>query len=144
MTVLQHLVKNSILEDDTNNLHQKDWSIDQNSIRVEFDQKVVLRDYLYMGVHDPEILFNTLEFTAHCEAIYDIKSDDVKLGQTSIAETDKIAYRRFSDVISDSNVQYDVGNLKDYIALGLDTPNIANSIDLAIPRLLVEFFDLRD
>ena len=142
MSILQSLVKNVTLEYNDNNLHQKDWSIDQNSIRVEFDQRVVLHDYVYEDVHDREILFDSLEFTTRCEAIYDIKSDDVKLGQTSIVESDKIVYRRFSDLSAESNDQYDTGNLLDYIAIRLDHSSVKNSIDLEIPKLLVTFVDL--
>ena len=142
MSILQSLVKNVTLEYNDNNLHQKDWSIDQNSIRVEFDQRVVLHDYVYEDVHDREILFDSLEFTTRCEAIYDIKSDDVKLGQTSIVESDKIVYRRFSDLSAESNDQYDTGNLLDYIAIRLDYSSVKNSIDLEIPKLLVTFVDL--
>lgn len=142
MSILQHLVKNATIEDDDNNLSQTEQSIDRNSIRVEFDQRVVLHDYVYEDVHDREILFDSLEFTTHCEAIYDIKSDDVKLGQTSIVESDKIVYRRFSDLSAESNDQYDTGNLLDYIAIRLDHSSVKNSIDLEIPKLLVTFVDL--
>lgn len=142
MTVLQHLIKNVTIEDTENHLSLTEWSVDQNSIRVEFAQRVALNDYVYEDVNDREILIDHIEFTVHCEAIYDIESSDVKLGQTSVIESNKIAYRRFSDVTAESYDQYDVGNLLDYILIRLDDPSVKNSINLVIPRLLVTFVDL--
>lgn len=142
MTILQHLVKTVAINESDSNLSLQDWSVDQNSVRVEFDQRVVLHDYVYEDVNDREVTFDSLEFTVHCEAIYDIESSDVKLGQTSVIESNKIAYRRFSDVTAESYDQYDVGNLLDYILIRLDDLSVKNSINLVIPRLLVTFVDL--
>jgi len=142
MTILQHLIKNVTIEESDHNLDLQKWSVDQNSVRVEFDQRVVLHDYVYEDVNDREILVDHIEFTVHCEAIYDIESSDVKLGQTSIIESNKIAYRRFSDVYFESHDHLDKGNLLDYILIRLDDPSVKNSINLVIPRLLVTFVDL--
>lgn len=132
MTVLQHLIKDVTLDDD-NNLQYKGWLPDQNSIRVLFTRRVAIDDYVYEDANNREILIDHLEFTVHCEAIYDIKSEDVKLGQTSIIESNKIAYRRFSDSIVESYDQFDVVNLFDHVLLILEYQGLNNSIDFEIP-----------
>jgi len=142
MTILQHLIKTVTIEESDHNLDLQEWSVDQNSVRVEFDQRVVLYDYVYEDVNYREIVFDSLEFTVHCEAIYDIESSDVTLGQTSVIESNKIAYRRFNDVTAESHDHYDERNLLDYLLIRLDEPSVMNSINLAIPRLLVTFIDL--
>ena len=142
MTVLQHLIKDVTLEDNDNNLQYKGWLPDQNSIRVLFTRRLVLDDYVYEDTNDREILIDHLEFTVHCEAIYEIKSEDVKLGQTSIIESNKIAYRRFSDSIVESYDQFDVVNLFDHVLLRLEYHGLKNSIDFEIPRASVTFVDL--
>ena len=142
MTVLQHLIKDVTLEDNDNNLQYKGWLPDQNSIRVLFTRRLVLDDYVYEDANDREILIDHLEFTVHCEAIYEIKSEDVKLGQTSIIESNKIAYRRFSDSLVESYDQFDVVNLFDHVLLRLEYHGLKNSIDFEIPRALVTFVDL--
>ena len=142
MTVLQHLIKDVTLEDNDNNLQYKGWLSDQNSIRVLFTRRLALDDYVYEDANDREILIDHLEFTVHCEAIYDIKSEDVKLGQTSIIESNKIAYRRFSDSIVESYDQFDVVNLFDHVLLILEYQGLNNSIDFEIPRASVTFVDL--
>ena len=142
MTVLQHLIKDVTLEDSDNNLQYKGWLSDQNSIRVLFTRRVAIDDYAYEDANNREILIDHLEFTVHCEAIYDIKSEDVKLGQTSIIESNKIAYRRFSDSIVESYDQFDVVNLFDHVLLRLENRRIKNSIDFEIPRASVTFVDL--
>ena len=142
MTVLQHLIKDVTLEDNDNNLQYKGWSPDQNSIRVLFTRRLALDDYVYEDANDREILIDHLEFTVHCEAIYDIKSEDVKLGQTSIIESNKIAYRRFSDSIVESYDQFDVVNLFDRVLQILEYQVLNNSIDFEIPRASVTFVDL--
>ena len=50
MTILHHLVKTVAIDESDSNLSLQDWSVDQNSVRVEFDQKVVLYDYVYEDV----------------------------------------------------------------------------------------------
>lgn len=142
MTVLQHLIKDVTLEDNDNNSQYKGWLSDQNSIRVLFTRRLALDDYVYEDANDREILIDHLEFTVHCEAIYDIKSEDVKLGQTSIIESNKIAYRRFSDSIVESYDQFDVVNLFDHLLLILEYQGLNNSIDFEIPRASVTFVDL--
>lgn len=142
MTVLQHLIKDVTLEDSDNNLQYKGWLSDQNSIRVLFTRRVAIDDYAYEDANNREILIDHLEFTVHCEAIYDIKSEDVKLGQTSIIESNKIAYRRFSDSIVESYDQFDVVNLFDHVLLRLEYRGLKNSIDFEIPRASVTFVDL--
>ena len=142
MTVLQHLIKDVTLDGVDNNLQYKGWLPDQNSVRVLFTRRVALDDYVYEDANDREILIDHLEFTVHYEAIYDIKSDDVKLGQTSIIDSNKIAYRRFSDSIADSYDQFDVVNLFDHVLLRLEYQGLKNSIDFEIPRALVTFVDL--
>ena len=142
MTVLQHLIKDVTLEDNDNNSQYKGWLSDQNSIRVLFTRRLALDDYVYEEANDREILIDHLEFTVHCEAIYDIKSEDVKLGQTSIIESNKIAYRRFSDSIVESYDQFDVVNLFDHVLLILEYQGLNNSIDFEIPRASVTFVDL--
>ena len=142
MTVLQNLIKDVTLEDNDNNLQYKGWLSDQNSIRVLFTRRLALDDYVYEDANDREILIDHLEFTVHCEAIYDIESEDVKLGQTSIIESNKIAYRRFSDSIVESYDQFDVVNLFDHVLLILEYQGLNNSIDFEIPRASVTFVDL--
>ena len=142
MSVLEHLIKDVTLEDNNNDLQYKGWLPDQSSIRVLFTRRVALDDYVYEDANDHEILIEHLEFTVYCEAIYDVKSDDVKLGQTSIIETNKIAYRRFSDSVIESREQLDTLNLFDDVLLRLEYPGIKNSIDFEIPRALVTFVDL--
>ena len=142
MTVLEHLVKNVELEDNDNNLDQKDWSVEENSIRVAFARRVALDDYVYEDANGREILIDHLEFTVHCEAIYDVKSDDVKLGQTSIIDSNKIAYRQFKDFFIEAYDQLDMTNLFDYVLLRLEYAGIKNSIEFEIPRALVTFVDL--
>lgn len=142
MTVLQHLIKDVTLEDNDNNSQYKGWLSDQNSIRVLFTRRLALDDYVYEDANDREILIDHLEFTVHCEAIYDIKSEDVKLGQTSIIESNKIAYRRFSDSIVESYDQFDVVNLFDHVLLILEYQGLNNSINFEIPRASVTFVDL--
>ena len=126
---------------------------DQNSIRVLFTRRVAIDDYVYEDANNREILIDHLEFTVHCESIYDIKtvhcesiydikSEDVKLGQTSIIESNKIAYRRFSDSIVESYDQFDVVNLFDHVLLRLEYQGLKNSIDFEIPRASVTFVDL--
>ena len=142
MAVLQHLIKDVTLEDNDDNLQYKVWLPDQNSIRVLFTRRVAIDDYVYEDANNREILIDHLEFTVHCEAIYDIKSEDVKLGQTSIIESNKIAYRRFSDSIVESYDQFDVVNLFDHVLLRLEYLGLKNSIDFEIPRASVTFVDL--
>lgn len=142
MTVLQHLIKDVTLEDNDNNFQYKGWLPDQNSIRVLFTRRLALDDYVYEDANDREILIDHLEFTVHCEAIYDIKSENVKLGQTSIIESNKISYRRFSDSIVESYDQFDVVNLFDHVLLRLEYQGLNNSIDFEIPRASVTFVDL--
>lgn len=142
MSVLEHLVKDVILEDNDNNLQYKGWLPDQNSIRALFTRDMSLDDCVYEDANGREILIDHLEFTVHCEAIYDIKSEDVKLGQTLIVETNKIAYRRFSDSVIESREQLDTLNLFDDVLLRLEYAGIKNSIDFEIPRALVTFVDL--
>lgn len=142
MSVLEHLIKDVTLEDNNNDLQYKGWLPDQSSIRVLFTRRVALDDYVYEDANDREILIKHLEFTVHCEAIYDVKSEDVKLGQTSIIETNKIAYRRFSDSVVESHEQLDALNLFDDVLLRLEYAGIKNSIDFEIPRALVTFVDL--
>jgi len=142
MAVLQHLIKDVTLEDNDNNLQYKGWLPDQNSIRVLFTRRVAIDDYIYEDANNREILIDHLEFTVHCEAIYDIRSDDVKLGHTSIIESNKIAYRRFSDSIVESYDQFDVVNLFDHVLLRLEYQGLKNSIDFEIPRASVTFVDL--
>lgn len=142
MSVLEHLIKDVTLEDNNNDLQYKGWLPDQSSVRVLFTRRVALDDYVYEDANDREILIEHLEFTVHCEAIYDVKSDDVKLGQTSIIETNKIAYRRFSDSVVESHEQLDTLNLFDDVLLRLEYAGIKNSIDFEIPRALVTFVDL--
>ena len=142
MSVLEHLIKDVTLEDNNNDLQYKGWLPDQSSIRALFTRSVSLDDYVYEDANDREILIDHLEFTVHCEAIYDIKSDDVKLGQTSIIETNKIAYRRFSGSSIEAYDQLDIVNLFDHILLRLEYQGLENSIDFEIPRALVTFVDL--
>lgn len=142
MSVLEHLIKDVTLEDNNNDLRYKGWLPDQSSIRVLFTRRVALDDYVYEDANDREILIKHLEFTVHCEAIYDVKSEDVKLCQTSIIETNKIAYRRFSDSVIESREQLDALNLFDDVLLRLEYQGLKNSIDFEIPRALVTFVDL--
>lgn len=142
MTTLQQLVKDVVLDDNDNNLDQKGWLIDQDSVKVAFTRRVALDDYVYEDANDREILIDHLEFTVHCESIYDVNYDDVKLGQTSIFESNKIAYRRFSDVTVEAYEQLDIVNLFDHVLLRLEYPSVTNSISLEIPRVLVTFADL--
>ena len=142
MSVLQHLIKDVTLEDNDNNLQYKGWLPDQNSIRALFTRDIALDDYVYEDANGREILIDRLEFTVHCEAIYDIKSEDVKLGQTSIIETNKIAFRRFSGSTIEAYEQLDIVNLFDHVLLRLEYAGIKNSIDFEIPRALVTFADL--
>jgi len=142
MSVLEHLIKDVTLEDNNNDLQYKGWLPDQSSVRVLFTRRVALDDYVYEDANDREILIEHLEFTVHCEAIYDVKSEDVKLGQTSIIETNKIAYRRFSDSVVESHEQLDALNLFDDVLLRLEYQDLKNSIDFEIPRALITFVDL--
>ena len=142
MSVLEHLIKDVTLEDNDNNLQYKGWLPDQNSIRALFTRDIALDDYVYEDANGLEILIDHLEFTVHCEAIYDIKSEDVKLGQTSIIETNKIAFRSFSGSSFETNDQFDVLNLFDHVLLRLEYQGLKNSIDFEIPRALVTFVDL--
>ena len=142
MSVLEHLIKDVTLEDNNNDLQYKGWLPDQSSIRALFTRRVALDDYAYEDSNDREILIEHLEFTVHCEAIYDVKSEDVKLCQTSIIETNKIAYRRFSDSVIESHEQLDALNLFDDVLLRLEYQGLENSIDFEIPRALVTFVEL--
>ena len=142
MSVLEHLIKDVTLEDNNNDLQYKGWLPDQSSVRVLFTRRVAIDDYVYEDANDREILIDHLEFTVHCEAIYDIKPDDVKLGQTSIIESNKIAYRRFSESVIEAYDQFDVVNLFDHLLLRLEYQGLKNSIDFEIPRALITFVDL--
>ena len=142
MASLQSLVKDVTLENTDSNLHYKGWLPDQNGVRVLFTRRLAIDDYVYEDANDREILIDHLEFTVHCEAIYDIKPDDVKLGQTSIIESNKIAYRRFSESVIEAYDQFDVVNLFDRLLLRLEYQGLKNSIDFEIPRALVTFVDL--
>lgn len=142
MESIQHLIKDVTLDDNDNNLQYKGWLSDQNSIRALFTRDIALDDYVYEDANGREILIDHLEFTVHCEAIYDIKSEDVKLGQTSIIESNKIAYRRFSGSSFETYDQFDVVNLFDHVLLRLEYQGLENSIDFEIPRALVTFVEL--
>lgn len=143
MSLLQQLVVDvSIEEPEYNKCRIVNWAVEDNMIKVEYEQDVLLYDYFYYE-EDREVEFASVEFTVSCNSIFYLRSEDVKLGRMCQIENDNTHYNQIIDIKVETDASHDEKKLLEELMHTLaDSKGPNPDIDMPRPFALVQFVEL--
>lgn len=142
MSLLQQLVADvSVEEPEYDRTEIVSWSIEDNKIKVNYNQSILLYDYYYEG-DDNEVDLDAVDFTVNCDCIYVVESGDVTLGEIVRLEYSDMSFNQITEVDVETAESYDEQTLIKNLMLELTDTGPIPAIDIAIPTAVVKFVEL--
>lgn len=142
MSLLQQLIADVAIEEpEYNKSRIVSWSVEDNKLKVNCDQDVLLEDYFYIE-GDLEVEFASVEFTVNCDCIYHVDSEDVTLGDIVRLSGRELTYNQITDVKVETAASYNEKTLLDNLMFELTDSGPQPSIDMPMPDAVVKFVEL--
>lgn len=142
MSLLQQLIADVTIEEpEYNKSRIVSWSVEDNKLKVNCDQDVLLEDYFYID-GDLEVEFTSVEFTVNCDCIYYVDSEDVTLGDVVRLSGRELTYNQITDVKVETSASYNEKTLFDNLMFELTDSGPQPSIDMPMPDAVVKFVEL--
>lgn len=142
MSLLQQLIADVTIEEpEYDRTKIVSWSIEDDQIRVNYNQSILLNDYYYTD-EDNEVYFDSADFTINCNCIYVVKSEDVALGGSVRLEYRAMLFNQIVEAKVETGESYNAQTLIDNLMLDLTDSGPMPSIDIAIPIAIVKFVEL--
>ena len=142
MSLLQQLIADVTIEEpEYDRTKIVSWSIEDDQIRVNYNQSILLNDYYYTD-DDNEVYFDSVDFTVNCNCIYVVKPEDVTLGGSVRLEYRAMLFNQIVEAKVETGESYNAQTLIDNLMLDLTDSGPMPSIDIAIPIAIVKFVEL--